>query len=101
MAIRASEAQGAGRMHGRLVALCVAGNASSAFAIRVFLRLAQQIRASPFVRCTQRRRGDPRGQRGEEQARGQRGPRREARNAHNVIAICHPAIHSAFSNRID
>src|SRR5579863_92525 len=88
-------------MHGRLVGFCVAGNASGALAIRFFLRLADQGWTGVFVGSAQRRRGNMRAHRGEQQANSQRSPRREARNTEKEIAICHPVIHSAFSVSYD
>ena len=94
--IRAAEAQRAGRVHGWLVGLRVAGNASGALAVGFHLRLAHQVRTSFLIRSAQRRRGNPRGYHGEEQAHGQRGPWGGMSEPGMDIAIFHPAIHSAF-----
>ena len=61
VAIRAAEAQRAGRVHGRLVGLRVAGNASGALAVGFLLRLAHQVWAGLFIGGAQRRRGNARG----------------------------------------
>jgi hypothetical protein len=101
MAIRAAGAQRARRVHGWLIGLRVAGNASGAFAVGFLLRLAHQVGTSLFIGGAKRRRGNARGHRCEEQAHSQCGPRRDARKPGKDIAICHPAIHSVFRRRTD
>jgi hypothetical protein len=96
VAIRAAEAQRACRVHGRLIGLRVAGNASGAFAVGFLLRLAHQVWTGLLLRRSQRWRGESRGYRGEEQAHAQSGPWRGMREPNKDIAIFHPAIHSAF-----
>ena len=49
VAIRAAEAQRAGRVHGRLIGLLVAGNASGALAVGFLLRLAQEVWSSFLI----------------------------------------------------
>jgi len=99
VAIRATDPHRAGRVHGGLIGLCVAGNASGALAVGLLLRLAHQVRTSFLIGGAQRRRRNPRGYHGKEQARGQRSQWRGMRDPGKDIAIFQPAIHSAFSDQ--
>jgi len=49
VAIRAAEAQSAGRVHGWLIGLGVTGNASSALAVGFLLRLAYKVLTSFLI----------------------------------------------------
>ena len=76
MAIRAAQKHHSGRVHGWLVGLRVAGNASGALAIRFGLRLAHQARTHILIGCSQCREWHSGGYDDKKKARRQRAHRK-------------------------
>jgi hypothetical protein len=99
VAIRAANSHSASGVHGRLIGLCVTGNASGALPVGFLLRLAHQVWTGLFIGCAQRRRGNSRANQGKSQAHDEYRPLGNNREPRKVILFFHPDVHSVFHDQ--